>query len=260
MQLFLHFFSFFRKKSVTLHPNLFQLVMKSVHLLLFGCWIGLVACTSSPTTVERRRAERRVQDSISLLQFERSVAYSDSLLQKLLPQVDTLLASFVYEKRANYMDKGYYIPRSLTIGRHIQHCFLQPCIRDDGQVMVRSYYFGSRPIKHTSVRVTSGEVSSLFTGSLHLFQADGQYEIMTLDEEPSLSLLRCVDAFSDAKIVVTLEGNAKYKYVLPPSEAKAMISGYRLAVLIKDIQRLERETKQASLQVQKYKKRLQKSF
>jgi len=89
-------------------------------LLMTGC--------NRPSKVEQYRAEKHVRDSIALADQERSMVYYQAMLDSLMPQADSLIALFKYERNEKYQDRGNYV---LT-GRN----GLRILVRDDGREML----------------------------------------------------------------------------------------------------------------------------
>ena len=101
-------------------------------------------------------------------------------------------------------------------------------------------------------------VENTFSGNLHTFEEEGFHEILTLNDEDAVQLLKFVDAYSSSKISVKLAGKIKYTYTLSDKDKPALIETLRLQTVMSDIRSLEAQSKQASLQVDKYQRRLQK--
>ena len=72
-----------------------------VMLMLAGC--------NKPSKVDQYRAEKHVRDSVGLVDQQRSLDYYQQQLDSLLPQADSLLCYFKYEKNERYQDQGNYI-------------------------------------------------------------------------------------------------------------------------------------------------------
>ena len=88
-----------------------------VMLMLAGC--------NKPSKVDQYRAEKHVRDSVGLVDQQRSLDYYQQQLDSLLPQADSLLCYFKYEKNERYQDQGNYILTG-TNGLRI-------LVRDDGK-------------------------------------------------------------------------------------------------------------------------------
>ena len=227
--------------------------------LIFVIFVGaMVACQPKPSKVEVMRKEKHERDSIALCQQEQTLRYSDSLLQVLLPKSDSLLKLFKYEKNDRYENHGHYVHPLLRTVIQTQRNFLQAYVSDDMKAIVRSYYYGARYIHHSSVLLTADSVTNQFTGEAHTFDADGCHEILALDNDEAVRLLQFVNTFASSRIKVTLSGSGKYVYYLGDKDKQALIETLRLQTMMNDIHQLEDQSRQASLQIQKYKKRLEK--
>ena len=160
------------------------------------CAAVLASCGHKPSAAEQRRAEKHRQDSISLVDQQRSLEYYQSQLEQLQPQADSLLALFKYEKNEKYQDNGYYV---MERGR------LRVLVRDDGQLTPLGYLNGQRI---------------------------------------NLDLYRVPDS--------------KESKQLWPSELPAIETAYHLAIVMSDVNELEKRIRRTSLEIEKYQKRLQK--
>lgn len=220
--------------------NQAKIELDSIHLLF-------------PREVPARRQAKYLQDSIVYIEAQRTLAYSDSLLQPLFPQVDELMKHFRHEKQEKYEDEERYVHQLLNTGSNTTRCFLQVYVNSAFVVTMKSYYYGSRNIKHTDVEISNGTEESRESGSLHSFEAEGWHEITTLPEEASLNLLNFVSAYRQQRLKVSLYGtNGNYIYYLQENEKKALEETYILAVLMKDIHRLEQQINIANRQIAKW--------
>ena len=221
------------------------MISRKVYLLVVLS-LCVSACGPHKPTVAEQRAQKRQQDSINLVMQEQTVTYTDSLLQVVLPQADSLLALFQYKKNEKYEDHGYYIHKHMQTAGLGQRIYLQTFVTDDLKTVVRSMYFGSK-IEHTTVTLSADSVSSRFEGEPYYFEAEGNHEMVTLSNDDAV-----------ARIKVKLSGKRSYAYFLNTKDIQAMLETLRLQVVMSDIRRLEDQQRQASLQVEKYKRRLDK--
>lgn len=208
-----------------------------------------------PKQVSQRRLAKALSDSITCLEAQRTIAYSDSLLQVLLPQSDELMRQFKYEKSTQYEDHGRYVHRLLTTGSNTSRNFLQAYIRDDRRTIVKSYYFGAAQVNQQAVSLLSEEEESRFYGANHSFQSEGWHEIMTLEEDDALQLLNFISTHAAARIRVKGEGekaHATWVYYLSDKEKTALAQTYQLGFLMKDIRQLEQTLRVANAQVERF--------
>ena len=227
-------------------------------IIFIGILVLCASCGPHKPTVAELRAQKRVQDSINLVQQEQTMAYTDSLLQVMLPVADSLLPRFKYVKNERYEDNGHYICRDLESSGSGQRIFLQAYVMDNMKTVVRSFYYGERKLAHETITLTAEEVTNTFSGHCHVYDAEGYHEIMTISDEDAVNLLKFVATYAGSPIKVTLSGKGKYTYTIQDKDKAALIETLRLQTVMSDIKKLESQHKQASLQVEKYKKRLEK--
>lgn len=209
-----------------------------------------------------RRAAKALSDSIVYLEAQRTLAYSDSLLETLLPQVDPLLKKFRYEKNDKYESNGQYVSRLLQTERNMERCYLQAYVGDNRVTRVKSYYFGNSPLHQQSVELsvrTEGTPESVLeTGTCHAFEAEGYYSILTVEDEAAIRLLTFVANHQRERIRVELTGTKggeakkQYVYYLSDNEKSALAETLQLAVMFLDIKRLEDAIHVANMQILKY--------
>lgn len=231
--------------------------------LLF-CTIGLlvfVSCGPKKPTVAQLREQKHVQDSIALVQQERSLVYYDSLLAVTLPTVDPMLKSFRYEKDDRFEDHGHYVHRLLKTEANMNRNYVQTYVGDDRKTIVRVNYFGTYQLKMKSVRLSSDSLMSEFTGDVYAFTEEGWHEMLTVSGDKAIEFLQFINAYYEKRIQVTLQGEkSKQVFYLSENDKKALMDTYALGVVMNDIYQLEHQIRQTSLQVEKYKKRLGKTI
>lgn len=219
------------------------------------CCLVIPSCKPRPSKVELLRREKAQEDSLEYVRAKRTIAYSDSLLQELLPQVDPLLLSFCYEKNEKAEDHGHYVHRLLQTTSNTERNFLQAYVLDNRRVEVKSYYFGAQPINHRRLELNAGEVVVAKEGSPFRFEAEGVHEIVTIEQQDALELLQFVAEHFTERILVKASGSSRVTYYLQDNEKTALRDTYQLALLMMDIDRLERAIHTATLQCAKYEKK-----
>lgn len=213
------------------------------------------SCQSKPKKVDVLREEKRVKDSVALARAQMSVAYADSLLPCLQQEADSLLKLFRYEKNEQWEDHGRYVHRLLQTSQNTQRNYLQPVLQDNGVLSMQSFYYGSRAIEHHTVKLSAGEVWVAKEGSNHTFEAEGIHEIVTIQGDDALQLLRFIAEYQHDRVLVTLQGKQKATYYLQKNEKQALTDTYHLALVMHDILTLEQNVKVSNRQIEALKLR-----
>ena len=94
---------------------------------------AVFGCTKKPSKVEQYRADKHERDSIALTEQQRSLTYYQTQLDALMPQVDSLLPLFKYERNEKYQDHGFYVVRNEKLKNHAG---LRVMVQDDGQSLL----------------------------------------------------------------------------------------------------------------------------
>ena len=208
-----------------------------------------------PKEVAKRRLAKALEDSIVYLEAQTTLQYADSMLPPLLEQADKLLKQFRYEKNDKYEDHGRYVHRLLNTGSNTSRNFLQAYVRDDRQTIVKSYYYGPKPMNQQTISLSSGDEIERFSGSNHAFEMEGWHEVMTMEDEPALRLLNFISAHMTSRLRVGGEGEKPtqtWVYYLNDKEKEALSQTYQLGWLMKDIRRLEQMSNTANAQIARF--------
>jgi len=231
---------------------MYKTLFYSILALVFMCFFS---CSHRPSKVEQMRMEKAQKDSIQYVQAKQNLHYSDSLLQVYLPQVDPLMESFVYSKDEKAEDHGHYVHRRLQTTSNTSRNFLQAYVSDNHVTSLQSYYYGQKQHHQHALRIQIGEDYVVKEGSNHAFNAEGWHEILTIEGEDAIQLLSFISSHVNERIKVSSMGDGSVVYYLSDIEKKALSDTYELAVLMHNIDALERAIHVADLQIQKYEKK-----
>lgn len=205
-----------------------------------------------------RRQAVALADSISYVENQRTLAYSDSVLQTLLPQVDPLMKKFSYEKDERYEKDGKYVHRLLRTEQNMNRCYIQAYVSDQRVTTLKSYYFGSKPLAQTDFVLSADSLQQHYSGTSHCFNTDGYHSIMNFEGEDALAILSFIASYPTSRLKVELSGRQtgdkteKYIYYLSDTEKAALIDTYQLGILMRDIRQLEENIRIASAHIEKY--------
>lgn len=236
-----------------------QLLTEAQTLVDNGSWRQALIILDSlhstyPRLVSQRRIAKNIADSITYLEAQATLAYTDTLLPPLLLQADELLKYFKYEKNNSYEDAGRYVHKLLITNNNTDRNFIQAYVRDDRQTIVKSYYFGPSQVNHNSVILKANEQEQSFSGNNHHFLSEGHHEIMTLENEQALAFLNFVSTHHDHRIAIEGKGqnNKSWVYYLNTQEKDALSKTYQLGWVMKDINHIEQLQKTANAQIMHY--------
>jgi hypothetical protein len=95
-------------------------------------------------------------------------------------------------------------------------------------------------------------------GVNHAFQAEGWHEIMTVEGDDALELLRYISSHTQERILVSIKGDFSQTYYLQQAEKEALADTYHLGIVMRDIHQLERAIRISNLQIEKYQRRQDK--
>ena len=234
--------------------RIFRVVFSLLCMVCVCC-----GCVKQPSKADVKKAEKRQQDSLSLVAQERTLVYYDSLQQALAPALDALLPRFKYEKDERYEDKGHYVHRLLRTTSNTSRNYIQTYVRDDGHTLVRFYYYGERSLGFEKVVLSADNLEDTFTGDVHAFEAAGWHETLTIEGDEALRCLQFADAYRGARVRVALCGSrSRAVYYLSQNDKDALMETYRLGMAMRDMVEVERRIKLTSMQVEKYQNRLEK--
>lgn len=210
-----------------------------------------------PKQVAQRRLAKALEDSITYLEAQRTLAYVDTLLPPLLAQADQLIKRFKYEKNEKYEDHGKYVHRLLSTGSNTSRNFIQAYVLDSRQTVVKSYYYGTYQVNQQTLRLSANGEETIFSGRNHHFQDGAHHEIMTFDEDNALAVLNFINTHQNSKVRVEGVGDKptrNWVYYLNEKEKEALSDTYQLGFLMKDINQLERMQRTANAQINRYTK------
>lgn len=218
-----------------------------------------VSCTGN-SAADKRRAEKHESDSIALVEQQLSLTYYQSQLEQLLPAADSLLPLFDYSKDSAYQDYGFYGLKARESDRNTTRNYLQALVRDDGKPLVRAFAYSKTETDFQCMKMSVGEIESVFSGSVHSFEAEGWHQIMTLGDSTATEVLRFVDAHLKDKICVSYGTPDKknISFNMTDADKNALAQAYHLSVVMSDVYLLEKRIKHTSLEVEKYQRRLSK--
>ena len=106
-----------------------------------------------PNSFDEIKRGMQLMRKINLKEYERNLAYADSMLQVRKADVERLKKEFYLEKDAKYQEEGNYIYKTEKNAGVIKRSYVRAQVSEQGQMMISSVYFGPSGLKHQSMRV-----------------------------------------------------------------------------------------------------------
>ena len=203
---------------------------------------------------------------IELKEAERNIAFCDSLLPIKIEEAETLSKGFVFEKEAEYQEIGNYIRKQQTIEQNVERSYVRCGVNEKGEMYLASVYFGSRPIEHTRIKISTGDGLYAETASIpydggvnYRFKDLGNTtEIVTYKGDNSMDAIKFIYANEKSRIKVEYTGGKPFSIYMADADKKAIIETYNLATVLSDIENLTNEKDKATKKIAYLKGKLEK--
>lgn len=199
-----------------------------------------------------------VMREINFAEQKRTLAFCDSMLevrQNALPEAQK---NFVFEKDAEYESIGNYVYKTQVQEYNYGRTFLQTKVDERGNLVLTSYYCGTRALNHSSVRVSvkgglyAESLKVPKDGALNYTFNDGgvHYEIVRFTKKTENGLIDFILMHKNEPVFIELSGDRKQIHKLTTEEKTAMKSASELSVILGDITRLLHEIRLAQAKME----------
>jgi len=190
---------------------------------------------------------------VEMKEAERNIAFCDSLLPIKTEELATLSKSFVFEKDSLYDEIGNYIWKQQTIERNLERCYIRAGVNEKGEMYLASVYFGSRPIEHTGIKVSTKDGLFAETASIpydggvnYRFKDMGNTtEVVTYKGENGMAAIKFIYDNEKERIKVDYTGNKPFVIYIAEGDKKAIRATYELAMILSDIEHMNTEKDKA---------------
>jgi hypothetical protein len=202
-----------------------------------------------PKEYAKIREGLNVMREINFAEQKRTLAFCDSMLKVRQNQLPEAQKAFVFEKDEEYESLGHYVYKSQTQDNNLGRTFLQTKVDEKGNLVLTSYYSGTRALNHTAIRASASDGS--FAESLvvprdgalnYSFNDSGtRYEIVRFNRKAENGIVNFVLLHENQPITISLTGGNSKSYHLSENDKKAMKAASELSVILSDITRLLNE-------------------
>jgi len=189
---------------------------------------------------------------------ERNIAFCDSLMPLRLEEAEKLKAGFLLEKDSVYQNIGNYVWKQRIIEQNVERSYVRCGVDEKGEIYLASVYFGSRPINHTGLKLSTSDgmfaetIAIPYDGGMNYRFKDlgNTTEVVTYKGEKCLDAVNFIYNAAD-KVTVKAEytGGNKYSLNLTENDKKAIKATYDLAVVLSDIETMHREKEKSAKKI-----------
>ncbi|MCC8155377.1 MAG: hypothetical protein LIP01_15070 [Tannerellaceae bacterium] len=180
---------------------------------------------------------------VEVKECEGIITFCDSLLPLKRMEAEELKEGFLLEKDQTYQEVGNYVWKLQSIERNVMRCYIRSRVNERGEMFLESVFFGSRPINHTSIRVSSddgqfAETETIpFDGGLnyHFKDLGNTTEVVTYSGDKGVDVVKFIYAHAGECIKVEYRGDKSYTIYMTDADKKALVATYDLATVLNDI-------------------------
>lgn len=208
-----------------------------------------------PRLVNKRRIAAAYRDTIIRRQSSELLAFSDSLLPVKIRQIDSLQKNFRYEKDEKYQEYGNFVYKTQITEQNYNRNYLKCYVDDNADIYLISNVSGAR-LNHTRVKVSAGDLfaqtdtTQSSNGNFHNFSDGGTYwESLTFKNEFDGGIVAFIVQHRTEKIKVNLFSRKNVSYILNDQDKKAITATYELWLLKRDLKKLEKDIKTATIRI-----------
>ena len=203
-----------------------------------------------PREIEIRKQALTLMRLVERGECEQNIAFCDSMLPIRQNELVDLKKGFIFEKNTAYEPIGKYIWKSMTVENNVERSYIRCGVNEEGEMYMASVYFGRSPINHTGLSFTTNDGIHAETPSIpydggvnYRFQDMGNTtEVVTYKGENCKAIANFLMIVNEKeRIKATYTGGKSFTLYLSDSDKKAIKATYELALVLTDIDSLQRE-------------------
>lgn len=185
---------------------------------------------------------------VEIKEQARNIAFCDSLLPIRVEELQTLVKNFVFEKDSVYDEIGRYVWKQQTIEKNVERCYIRSGVNEKGEMYLASVFYGSAPIEHTSIKLSTKDSLTAETASIaydggnnYRFDDGGmKTEVVTYKGDAAVDAVKFIyNTPVKERIKVEYKGKKPYVIYLADGDQKAIQATYELASVLNEIEQLK---------------------
>lgn len=210
-----------------------------------------------PKELKVLRETLELMRRVEYKEAERNIAYCDSLIPIRMEELKDLTKGFTFEKDTVYEEIGNYIWKQQTIERNVQRSYVRCGVNEKGEMYLASVYFGSKPLNHTSIKVSNKEGAFAETSSIpydggvnYRFKDMGNTtEVVTYKGDQAVDAVKFIFDNAKERIKVEYRGGTPYTIYMADADKKALQMTFPLASTLSDIEIMTKEKEKAQKKI-----------
>lgn len=199
-----------------------------------------------PKEYAKIREGLSVMREINFAEQNRTLAFCDSMLEVRQNELPAAKSKFTFDKNMEYETIGHYVYKSQVQDNNLGRTFLQTKVDEKGNLVLTSYYCGSRALNHNRVHVSASDGTYAETlvvprdGALNYSFNDGgtRYEIVRFNKKAENGVISFILMHQKQPVTVSLLGGAPKTYTLGNTDKQALEAATNLSVILSDINKL----------------------
>lgn len=199
-----------------------------------------------PKEYTKIREGLSVMREINFAEQNRTLAFCDSMLEVRQNELPAAKSKFTFEKNMEYETIGHYVYKSQVQDNNLGRTFLQTKVDEKGNLVLTSYYSGSRAINHNRVHVSAADGTYAETqlvprdGALNYSFNDGGtwYEMVRFNKKTENGVITFILMHQELPVTVSLLGGSPKTYTMGKVDKQALEAATNLSVILSDITKL----------------------
>jgi len=215
-----------------------------------------------PENIDARKKAVHMMYKVEFKEENRNLQYYDSVFTLRKRNLDSCRSKFVLVRDTIYENSAVYVHVEQK-NNDYPRTRLKCEIAMNGDVTLTSVYGGQVPIKHTSFKVSSGDV---FAETLRVpideafnysFKDLGvTWEFVTYVPKVQNGTLLFIYKYADKNIKVTLNGDHKYIFYLEKLDKSIIKESVDFAIIVRDVDLLKRNISKSKAKIELLRKRM----
>ena len=194
---------------------------------------------------------------IEIKEMELKMIFCDSMIIIRLAEAEKMKSGFIFEKDPEYDEIGKYIDKNQQLETKLQSSYIRTNVNELGEISLYSVYYGSRPIRHSQLRVSksNGEYAETqiipYDGGLNYSFVDGGMtsEIVTYKQGKDNGVIQFIYNNQKSAIKADYIGTKNYSFMISNADKMVLINTFNFAVVLSDIENLKKEKEKSYLRM-----------